>query len=99
MAKKKKNKVSKRTVSKKVEAPKKETAVKAEAAKPAKKFNLFRFLKEVRSETSKVTWPGRKETTSATLMVFVMVVAVAFFFFFVDKILAAGVRTVLGLGA
>ncbi len=33
----------------------------------------FKFLQEVRSETAKVTWPTRRETTITTIMVFVMV--------------------------
>ncbi len=97
MAKKRKNKVKKRSVAKNTATSESKSAVQASVKK--KRFNLFRFFKDVRSEVSKVTWPTRKETVSATLMVFAMVVAAAFFFFFVDKILAVGVRTILGLGA
>jgi preprotein translocase subunit SecE len=57
------------------------------------------FLRQVRQEVSRVTWPSRKETGVTTAMVFVMVVLAALFFFFVDQMLAAGVRLVLGLGA
>ncbi len=56
------------------------------------------FITQVRQETSKVTWPTRKETMVTTVMVFIMVAVMAIFFFFVDQILAFGVRLVLGFG-
>ena len=56
------------------------------------------FLRQVRQEVSRVTWPTRKETAVTTAMVFAMVIAVALFFFVVDQIIALGVRYVLGLG-
>ncbi len=57
------------------------------------------FVREVKQEVSKVTWPTRKETTVTTMMVFVMVFLAAIFFFVVDWILSQGVRLVLlGLG-
>ncbi len=56
------------------------------------------FITQVRQETSKVTWPTRKETAVTTGMVFVMVALMAIFFFFVDQILAFGVKLILGFG-
>lgn len=57
------------------------------------------FVREVKQEVSKVTWPTRKETTVTTMMVFVMVFLAAIFFFVVDWVLSQGVRLVLlGLG-
>jgi preprotein translocase subunit SecE len=56
------------------------------------------FITQVRQETSKVTWPTRKETVVTTIMVFIMVAVMAVFFFFVDQILAFGVRLILGFG-
>ncbi|MDE2230402.1 MAG: preprotein translocase subunit SecE [Alphaproteobacteria bacterium] len=57
------------------------------------------FLRQVRQEVSRVTWPSRKETGVTTAMVFAMVIAAALFFFIVDQIIAMGVRVVLGLGS
>ena len=57
------------------------------------------FITQVRQETSKVTWPTRKETAVTTGMVFIMVAIMAIFFFFVDQILAFGVRLILGFGS
>jgi len=61
-------------------------------------FKPTEFLKEVRQETNKVTWPSRKETMITTAMVFVMVIFASIFFLIVDQILSIGVRTILGLG-
>ena len=57
------------------------------------------FIRQVRQEASKVTWPTRKETGITTMMVFIMVVLAAIFFFVVDQILGFAVRFILGLGA
>jgi len=50
-------------------------------------FSPFKFLQEVRSETAKVTWPTRRETTITTIMVFVMVALASIFFFAADQII------------
>ena len=63
------------------------------------KTSPLEFITQVRQETSKVTWPTRKETAVTTAMVFVMVAVMAIFFFFVDQVLAFGVRLVLGFGS
>jgi preprotein translocase subunit SecE len=57
------------------------------------------FLKQVRSEVRKVTWPTRKETTQSTIAVFIMVTIAAVFLFVADQALAFIVRFILGLGA
>ena len=62
------------------------------------KVNPGEYIRQVRQEVGKVTWPTRKETGITTAMVFVMVFAAAIFFFLVDQVLAFGVRTLLGLG-
>ncbi|MFC4353448.1 preprotein translocase subunit SecE [Fodinicurvata halophila] len=62
------------------------------------KTNPGQFVREVRQEIRKVTWPTRKETTVTTIMVLIMVFLAAVFFFFVDQALSFGVRLILGLG-
>lgn len=62
------------------------------------KTNPGQFVRQVRQEVAKVTWPTRKEATVSTIMVFVMVVVAALFFLLVDQILASGVKLVFGLG-
>lgn len=61
-------------------------------------MNPAKFLREVRQETAKVTWPSRKETIQGTIMVFVMVLLVALFFLLVDWVLGSAVQWILGLG-
>jgi preprotein translocase subunit SecE len=62
------------------------------------KTSPIEFLRQVRQETSKVTWPTRKETMITTAMVFLMGMVAALFFFLVDLVLRTGVQIVLGLG-
>lgn len=57
-----------------------------------------RFVREVRQEVSKVTWPSRKETGITTAMVFVMVLIMSLFFMLVDMLLGGVIETILGFG-
>jgi len=57
----------------------------------------FKFLQEVRSETAKVTWPTRRETSITTIMVFVMVALASIFFFFADQMIRVLITYVLGV--
>ncbi len=50
---------------------------------PGQRF--FAFAKDSWSETRRVVWPTRKETTQMTLIVFGFVVAMAIFLWAVDK--------------
>ncbi len=62
------------------------------------KTNPGQFIREVRQEISKVTWPTRKETTVTTGMVFIMVFLAAAFFFLIDQLLGWAVSLIIGLG-
>jgi preprotein translocase subunit SecE len=62
------------------------------------KTSPAQFIREVRQETAKVTWPSRKETAVTTVMVFIMVVLMSAFFALVDLLLGNAVRFLLGLG-
>jgi preprotein translocase subunit SecE len=63
------------------------------------KINPGLFLRQVRQEVTKVTWPSRKETTISTGMVFLMVVLASVFFLLVDQFFAYAVKLIFGLGA
>ena len=63
------------------------------------KLNPGQFIREVRQEVAKVTWPTRKETTITTTMVFIMVFLAALFFVLVDWVLKNFVEFILGLGS
>lgn len=62
------------------------------------KTNPFKFIQEVRSETSKVTWPTRKETAVTTVMVFIMVMVASIFFLVADQLMGLGIGYLLGVG-
>lgn len=64
----------------------------------ASKTNPFAFLQQVRSETSKVTWPSQRETMISTVMVLVMVVMAALFFFASDQLIGWLISLVLSVG-
>ena len=52
----------------------------------------------MRQETSKVTWPSRRELGLSTVMVFIMVFIAALFFLGVDQIISVAIQFILGLG-
>jgi len=54
------------------------------------------FLREVKTELKKVTWPSRKQAATTTGVVLVLVAVVAVYLGIVDFILARLVRLVLG---
>ena len=60
------------------------------------KTNPMEFIEQVRSETSKVTWPTRKETGVTTIMVIIMVVLASLFFLGADTVQSWIVSLVLG---
>ncbi len=63
------------------------------AASPAK------FVRDVRAEVTKVTWPSRRTTLITTGLVAAMASLTAIFFFAVDQIIGLGVRALFGFGS
>jgi preprotein translocase subunit SecE len=61
-------------------------------------FKPVKFLREVRAEVAKVTWPSRKETMVTTGLVFAMAGVAAIFFFVVDQVMSLGVRALFAVG-
>ncbi len=57
-----------------------------------------RFIREVRSEIAKVTWPSRKETAVSTALVMALAAAIAVFFLIIDEIVGYGIHALFGLG-
>jgi preprotein translocase subunit SecE len=86
-------------VPKVVTAPKKEVpkAITPSGRKlqPAFWVKTIQFLREVKIELKKVTWPSRKETVASTAVVIVLVVIVASFLGLVDWGLSGLIRFVL----
>lgn len=61
----------------------------------ASKTNPVAFIKQVRAETAKVTWPTRRETFVSTMMVLFMAFIVSIFLFVADRIMEFGVWEVV----
>ena len=61
-------------------------------------LNPLKFMREVRNEAVKVTWPSRKETTVTTGLVFAMAALAAVFFFLADSIIGVAVRALFSVG-
>ncbi len=62
------------------------------------KVNPSLFLRQVKQEVGKVTWPSRKEAIAGTVMVLVLSSLAATFFFVVDLFFAWIMKIVLGFG-
>jgi preprotein translocase subunit SecE len=63
------------------------------------RISPIEFMRQVRQETAKVTWPSRKETIITTVLVFLMVFICAIFFLVIDRALSWGIHLILGMGA
>jgi preprotein translocase subunit SecE len=55
------------------------------------------YVREVRQEVAKVTWPSRKETLVTTGLVLALSVLAAVFFLIVDQIIQLAMRWVFGI--
>ena len=62
------------------------------------KFDPVGFVREVRQEVGRVTWPSRKETLVTTGLVLGLSALAAVFFMVVDWIIAGAMRLLFGLG-
>jgi preprotein translocase subunit SecE len=61
------------------------------------KINPGEFVRQVRQEASKVTWPNRKEVGVTTAMVFIAVTLAAIFFLLVDLAANRAIGFILGV--
>jgi preprotein translocase subunit SecE len=57
---------------------------------------LIRFLREVRNELKKVSWPSRSEIRESTTVVIVIVLLLAVFIGLVDRALSLLVTVIFG---
>src|SRR5690606_41406077 len=61
------------------------------------KTNPGEFIRQVRTEASKVVWPTRQETVRTAIFVAIMMTILAMFFLGVDQLFSAVVRWLLTL--
>jgi len=62
------------------------------------KFSAAQFIREVRQEISKVTWPDRKETITTSFMVLMMTILSSLFFLLSDTIISSVINLIFKLG-
>lgn len=60
-------------------------------------MNPAKFVREVRQEVAKVSWPTRRETMISTAMVLILAFIAALFFLAVDGVFAFAISKILGL--
>jgi preprotein translocase subunit SecE len=61
------------------------------------KFNPGKFIREVRAEAARITWPTGRETGMTTVMVIIMTSVLGLFFFGVDSFFSWVVKSLLSL--
>ncbi|MES3019197.1 MAG: preprotein translocase subunit SecE [Bacteroidota bacterium] len=57
---------------------------------------ILEFIRQVRQETSKVTWSTRKEVMVSTSVVLVMVLIASVFFLIVDGVIFKVTQAIMG---
>ncbi len=62
------------------------------------KLDPAQFVREVRQEVARVTWPSRKETMITTALVLGLSALAALFFLVVDQVVAFAMRLLFGIG-
>ena len=60
------------------------------------KLNPAKYLREVRQEVSKVTWPSKKETFTSAGIVLIVISIAAVILMLLDQFFAFVVRLILG---
>lgn len=66
--------------------------------RPLAKVNPVQYLRDVRQEVARVTWPTRKETLITTGLVLALSALAAVFFLVVDQVIQLGMSALFGFG-
>ena len=64
-----------------------------------KKTNPAQFVRQVRQEMQKVTWPEKKDTFISSAIVIVLVILFSLFFLLTDQIWSTGLRWIIEKGS
>ena len=64
-----------------------------------KKTNPAQFVRQVRQEMQKVTWPERKDTFISSAIVILLVIIFSLFFLVTDQIWSKGLRWIIEKGS
>ena len=64
-----------------------------------KKTNPAQFVRQVRQEMQKVTWPEKKDTFISSAIVIILVILFSLFFLLTDQIWSKGLRWIIEKGS
>ena len=63
-----------------------------------KKTNPAQFVRQVRQELSKVTWPDKRDTFISSVIVIVLIILFSIFFLLTDQLWAFLVKHIIQIG-
>ena len=63
-----------------------------------KKTNPAQFVRQIRSELSKVTWPERKDTFISSVIVIVLIMLFSIFFLLTDQVWSFLIKKIIQIG-
>jgi len=64
-----------------------------------KKTNPAQFVRQVRQEMQKVTWPEKKDTFISSAIVIFLIILFSLFFLLTDQIWSKGLRWIIEKGS
>jgi len=64
-----------------------------------KKINPAQFVRQVRQEMQKVTWPEKKDTFISSAIVIILVILFSLFFLLTDQIWSKGLQWIIEKGS
>ena len=63
-----------------------------------KKTNPAQFVRQIRSELSKVTWPEKKDTFISSVIVIVLIMLFSIFFLLTDQMWSFLIKKIIQIG-
>ena len=64
-----------------------------------KKTSLAQFVRQVRQEILKVTWPEKKDTLISSAIVIILIILFSLFFLLTDQIWSFSIKKIIQIGA
>ena len=64
-----------------------------------KKTNPAQFVRQIRQELSKVTWPDKKDTFLSSVIVIVLIMVFSIFFLLTDQLWSFVIKKIIQIGA
>ena len=63
-----------------------------------KKTSPAQFVRQVRQEILKVTWPEKKDTFTSAAIVILLIILFSLFFLFIDQIWSFAIKKIIQIG-